>query len=177
MFKLAPNKDKNQSFILKFLFCFLWSSAAVALIYSFSAAQGGGRLFTIKHAFFFWLCCIPLSVIYALIVEKTGSIFGNLFTGWSEREVPPREQLSADIARARLSKGKGQFKEALLIINSVLEKDPNYPEALFLKAQILWEGYGNKELARRNLDRILELVKDDDPMRRWAINYYHMMKK
>ena len=63
-----------------------------------------------------------------------------------------------------------------MIINEVIEKDPEFPEALLLKAQIAWEGYKNKELARRNLDMILELVADDDPMRKWAVNYYHDMK-
>ena len=174
---MTPNKDKNHSFLLKFLFCFLWSAATLSIIYSFAAARGGGRIFSFKHAVILLLCCIPLSVLYALFVEKSGSIFGNLLTGWSERESHPREQLSADMARARFSKGKKQYKEALIIINEVLDKDPDFPEALFLKAQIVWEGYGNKELARRNLDKILKLVADDDPVRRWVINYYHDIGK
>lgn len=81
------------------------------------------------------------------------------------------------MAKARFSKSKGQFKEALIIINGVLEKNPKLPDALLLKAQIVWEGYGNKELALRNLDKIIEQGQDDAPVHRWAVNYYHEVIK
>ena len=81
------------------------------------------------------------------------------------------------MAKARFSKGRKQFREALIIVNEILEKYPNFPEALLLKAQIVWEGYDNKELALRNLDMVMELVRDDAPIHRWALNYYHEVKK
>ena len=57
------------------------------------------------------------------------------------------DALSADLEKARFSKGKGRFKEALRIINEVIDKDPKYPDALFLKARILWDGFGKREEA------------------------------
>lgn len=176
-FSIRPNKSRDSSFIFRFLFCFLWCAAAVALIYSFSAAQGGGKLFTLKHAFIFVLCCIPLSIIYALIVEKLGTGLFALLTGWSNKKIPLTEQYTADLSKARFSKSMGKYSEALVIINEVLEKIPDFPEALFLKAQIDWEGFKSGDLARRNLDKVLELVKDDEPLRKRVANYYMGMIK
>ncbi len=175
--QIKPNKAKERSFLFRFLFCFLWVSAVLTTIYSFSAAMGGGKLFTFKHYIIFELCCIPVSIIYGCIVEKLGSGLGMLMLGWSNRKILPQEQYSADLTRARLTRSRKQFREALIIINEVLEKAPDFPEALLLKAQIVWEGYGNRELARMNLDKILELVHDDDPIRKWAVNYYHDIGK
>jgi tetratricopeptide (TPR) repeat protein len=172
-FSLKPKKEINKPFIIRAILCFLISSLALFSIFALTQ----GKLFTFKHFFIFMLCAIPLSVLYALTVEKLGSLLGVTLSGWTTREVPPREQLSADLAKARFCKGKGQFREAIIIINEVLEKDPEFPDALLLKAQILWEGFENRTLALENLDKAMELVKDDDPIHRWALNYYHEIIK
>ena len=130
-----------------------------------------------KHFIIFIICGIPISILYAYIVEKFGSGLGNLLLGWSSRQVNLEEQLSADLAKARFSKGRGRFREALLLINEILERHPDFPEARLLKAQIMWEGFHNRELALRNLDRVMELVKEDNPIHRWAVNYYHEVIK
>lgn len=172
-FKNRLKKKINWGFIKRVLFCFLCSFATLYIIYS----STGGVLFTSKHLKIFTLCVIPLSVLYALTVEKLGSGLGNLLLGWSSKQVNLEGQLSADLARARFSKGRGQFREALLIVNEILKKHPNFPEARLLKAQIMWEGFDNKELAMRNLDKVMSLVKDDAPIHRWAMNYYHEVIK
>lgn len=172
-FRITPNKEIKSLFLYRFLYGLLWSAAAIFTIYFITSAISGGGYFTLKHAFIFLLCCIPLSFIYAFTVEK----FASFLAGGPNRKIPPREQLSADMAKAKFSKAKGQFKEALIIINEVLENDPKFPEALLLKAQILWEGFENGELALRNLDKVVELVQDNDPIHRWAVNYYHEIKK
>ncbi|MEJ2728332.1 MAG: hypothetical protein P8185_07465 [Deltaproteobacteria bacterium] len=40
------------------------------------------------------------------------------------------------------------FEKPLIKIEDVLAKDPEYPEALFLKAQILWEGFEDRREAK-----------------------------
>jgi hypothetical protein len=166
--QITPNKAKERSFFYRFLFCFLWCTAVLFIIY----AGVGGQLFTFDHLIIFVLCCVPLAILYALFIEKFGTGLFALMTGWSDRKSPTREQYSADIAKARFSKSRGDFSNALIIINEVLEKDPEFPEALFLKAQIDWEGFKSGSLARKNLDKVLELVKDDEPFRKRVSNYY-----
>jgi len=174
-FKITPKKEIKSIFILRGLYCFLWSLAVLFTIYFITSAISGGQHFTLKHVFIFLLCSIPFSIIYAFAVEKLGSRLGG--TGRSNRKVTPRELHSADLAKARFSKAKGQFKEALNIINEVVEKDPEFPDALLLKAQILWEGFENRELALKYLNKVIELVQEDDLIRRWAVNYYHEIIK
>ncbi len=171
--QIKPNKARERSFLFRVIFCFLLCAAALFIIY----ASVGGRLFTFNHLIIFILCCIPLSILYALIVEKLGTGLFSLMSGWSDRKIPARETFSADLAKARFSKSRGDFSNALIIINEVLEKDPEFPEALFLKAQIEWEGFKSGDLARKNLDKVLALVKTDDPLRKLASKYYMSMIK
>jgi tetratricopeptide (TPR) repeat protein len=83
---------------------------------------------------------------------------------------------SANMENARHSKRQSKFQEALKAVNEVLDKIPDYPEALFLKAQILWDGFGNYEQAVNYLDKVLQLVGEDEGLYRWASTYYNEMQ-
>lgn len=172
-FKTRHNKEINRIFIKRVIFCFLLAFLALYIIY----VSTGGAIFTGKHLLIFTLCAVPISIIYAFAVEKLGSGLSNFLLGWGSGRTNLSEQFSADLAKARYSKGTKQFREALLLVNEILEKHPDFPEALFLKAKIVWEGYDNKELTLRNLDRVMELVPDKEPIHRWALNYYHEVTK
>ena len=172
-FRIKPKKEINRIFIIRIISCFLLCSLAPLAICIATRAV----LFTFKHVFIFVLCAIPLSVLYAYSVERLGSFLGGTLSGWTATKISTREQFSADLAKARFCKSKGQYREAIIIISEVLEKDPKFPEALLLKAQILWEGFENRALALENLDRVMDLVQEDDPIHRWALNYYHEVIK
>jgi len=55
-----------------------------------------------------------------------------------------REQLKGDLNQANYYKRKEDFQKALKTVNRIMDMDPNYPEALYLKAQMLWEGFQNR---------------------------------
>jgi tetratricopeptide (TPR) repeat protein len=169
-------KEVRWGFFTRVLFCFILTFAYLSIIYAASTIAGL-EIFSTKRYVTVLLCAIPMSFLYAYIVERLGTGLTDLALAWTHRKTDLSEQFSADMAKARISKGKGQFREALLIVSEVLEKYPDFPEALLLKAQIMWEGYDNKELALRNLDKVMSLVKDDAPIHRWAINYYHEVIK
>ena len=137
----------------------------------------GGKLFTFKHLLIYSLYSIPLCVLYAFTVEKFSSGLGVIFSGWSSRKVSPRDALSADLERARFSKSKGRFEEALRIINEVIDKDPKYPDALFLKARILWDGFGKRDEAVVCLKKDMALVQSHETLHRWALSLYEEVKK
>ncbi len=172
-FRIKPKKEIKTGFMIRFIYCVLSGFSALFVIWISTRSY----LFTLKHVFIFTLCAVPLCVLYSYTIERIGSGFGGILSGWISKKTDLREQLSADLAKARFSKGKGQFREAIIIISEVLEKDPDFAEALLLKAQILWEGFENKALALENLDKVMRLVKDDDPIYRWALNYYHKIIK
>lgn len=94
-----------------------------------------------------------------------------MFSGWSSRRVSPRETLSADLEKAKSRKRSGEFKEALEIMDQVLEKDPDFPDALYLKARILWEGFEKRQEASECLLNVMRLVPQEDTLHRWASSF------
>lgn len=171
------NKTINKEFLIRIIMCYGICFFALMTIRIFLFIRPDQTIFTFKHAFIMALCAAPLSVLFALTVEKLGVGLGNKLSGWSSKKIPREEQFSADLAKARFCKGKGQYKEAITLLNGVLKEYPEFPDALLLKAQILWEGFENKGAALKNLEKTIELVQDDNPVHRWAVNYYSEVKK
>jgi tetratricopeptide (TPR) repeat protein len=112
-------------------------------------------------------------VAAALLAEKVGEAFGGRMYGLKPSAVSRREQLSADMDKIRFYQREGRFEEALRLANVVLDRDPDFPDALFLKAQILWRGFGNKKAAKASLEKVMRLVPSTETLHRWALNYYH----
>ena len=114
-------------------------------------------------------CSTILSIITIYIVEKGADFIGSIY--WTSKKISPREQLSADLEKARHSKRNNRFEESLDIINHILNKDNNFPDALYLKAKILWEGFGRSVESKNLFRRVMELVSADNPLYRWS-SYY-----
>lgn len=105
------------------------------------------------------------------IAGGVGSSAGSLFSGrrpiWTIRE-----QLAATLSHARKHKNEERFEEALSIVNGILEKDQEFPEALFLKAQIMWNGFENLQTAKKYLAKIMQVTEKDDKVRNQASSLY-----
>jgi len=71
-----------------------------------------------------------------------------------------------------------EYDQALKAVNNILNRDPEFSEALFIKAQILWEGFKNSAAAKGNLKKIIEIKKDkNEPFYRWASNLLDELTK
>ena len=70
--------------------------------------------------------------------------------------------------RIRFLKAKRKFDKALALVNDVLEQDPNFAEAIYLKAHVLWEGFKNPWGAECCFRKVLELTEDGEPVHCWA---------
>ena len=158
------NDFKSLAFILNAVKFFLYVLAALFAI----TMSTGGELFTFKHFLLYSLFSIPFCFLFAYCIERFGSVLGNIFSGWSSRRVSSRETLSADLEKAKSCKRSGEFEEANEIIDQVLEKDPDFPDALYLKAQILWEGFEKRQEASECLQNVMRLVPLEDTLHRWA---------
>ena len=102
----------------------------------------------------------------------------NVFYGLGRKTTDLREQLSGDLNVARHHKLCNRFNEALIKIENVLAKDPDYPEALFLKAQILWEGFEDRGEAKSCLLKVIKLEPDKEaPFHPWALDLYRELSK
>ena len=63
---------------------------------------------------------------------------------------------------------KGNYKEALSIVDNVLNQAPDFNHAIFLKAQILLDGNCDINRAKKYFTRILEHEPENSPLYRWA---------
>jgi tetratricopeptide (TPR) repeat protein len=125
------------------------------------------------------------AVVSAMIGSATSIITGkisgsaiNAFYGLGRRTFGLREQLAGDLNVVRHHKLFNRFDEALIKIEDVLAKDPDFPEALFLKAQILWQGFEDLKAARQCLLRIIKVEPDKKSLfHRWAMNLYREMSE
>ena len=70
--------------------------------------------------------------------------------------------------KIRFLKAKRKFDKALTLVNEVLSQDPNFAEAIYLKAHVLWEGFKNPWGAECCFRRVLELTEDNEPVHCWA---------
>jgi tetratricopeptide (TPR) repeat protein len=110
---------------------------------------------------------IPISGLTMMISDRCGELSGRLFLGpKSNRGV--RERSSGDLSGARVQKMNGNYETALSIIDNVLDQVPDFNEALFVKAQILLDGFSDVNRAKKYFARILEHEPEHSHLYRWA---------
>lgn len=134
-------------------------------------------IWTGVFSFFLFLLTLPLSALCILMIEKTGSFLGSLMSGWIPGSAGFCDQFAADLERARYSKREGRFDEALHIVNEVLHRVPDYPDALYLKATILYEGFGRAETALGYFNRVMESTPKGETLHEWASNAHQKIVK
>lgn len=89
-----------------------------------------------------------------------------------------RRRAASDLNAVRYYKLCHQFDGALLKIEEVLDKDPDFVEALLLKAQILWEGFEDSNAASKCLLKILAAEQDEKAVfHRWALNFFNELSE
>jgi hypothetical protein len=141
---------------------FMPISALIGLV----AGGMPGLLFAIPGSF-------ALAVMVELFSGAIGSTSINLLYGMGRRDRSPREQFAGTLNQVRYHKMCKDFPKALVTIEGVLAGDPDFPEALLLKAQILWEGLGDAAGAKQCLIEILKVEPDKkSPFHRWALLIY-----
>ena len=167
--RITRKRERNQARIARFLMWYCFMLLALVVI---QLCTGVMRL-TLVHIFLLATVPLPLCVLADFAIQRLGSGLGGVLSGWSPRRTTVRASLRADVQRATYSKREGRFQEALSIIDDVLDKDPEFPDALFLKAQILWEGFGNRKEALGCLKKLVQVVPDHETLHRWALSYHN----
>lgn len=113
-----------------------------------------------------------MAVIVMVIIQKAGGSISRSFYGGRKAAWSVKEQLAGDLEKIRFSKRQGRFNEALVLVNDFLKHLPHDPEALFLKAQILHEGFGYGQSAKKCLEIIIKEVPASEPLHGWVASYY-----
>ena len=138
----------------------------VCVIIGLVAGGLPGLLFVIPGSF-------ALAVMVELLTGTIGAGSSDLLYGTGRSQRHPREQFAGSLNQARYHKMCHDFTKSLTTIESVLARDPNFPEALLLKAQIVWEGFQDAVRAKQCLVEILKVEPDrKSPFHRWALALY-----
>ena len=117
----------------------------------------------------FWLVIVFLvASVIELFTNKIGDIAGRLYMG-RKADWSVREKGKGTLSEVRVQKMKGNFEHAYLKLEEILAKDKYFPEALFIKARILYEHYGDRLEALKCLDLVIEKSIKDEPVHRWAV--------
>jgi hypothetical protein len=148
----------------EFIKVFLWLCPFIAVI--------GLALWGIFGLVAGLLVSIVATKLFVSFTGGVGGLFGGLFSG--RRPIYSREErYEGDLNQARFHKMNKHYDKALEIINAVVDQEPDFPEALFLKAQILCEGFEDITAAKVCLQKVTAVVTDKDAtIYRWASNLY-----
>ena len=145
-------------------FCIPFSFFSIA-----GLALGG-----ITGLFLALVLCSLISLFTVFVSEGLGGVAGGLYGGrkpnWSIQE-----RYSADLSCARVQKMNKKYDESLLIIDKVLFEQPDFNEALFLRAQILAEGFDDIYDAKKCLIRIFQTEPKRSQLFQWSEYLYRNM--
>ena len=112
---------------------------------------------------------VVASFLTWIIIEVMGSSGVNLLYGKRRPLYSEYEKYEGDLHQARHQKTQKDYHKALVLVNAILKESPDLPEALYLKAQILVEGYRKGGEAKILLERILTVLPGrGETYHRWA---------
>jgi tetratricopeptide (TPR) repeat protein len=149
--------------------------AVMGLIWGYLARGLSGAIVGLVVAF---LVSAAIGSASFAVTGRIGDGAVNTLFGLGRTTIGTRERMAGDLNVVRYHKLCNQFEDALLKIEEILAKDPDFPEALFLKAQILWEGFEDRQAAKECLLKIIKVEPDKKAVfRRWALSFYGEMSE
>ena len=112
-----------------------------------------------------------VGMITTFFTDRVGQTASGLLYGQGKSTIKLHERLEGDLQQARFHKMNHRYPQALQLVDVALDRAPDFPEALFLKAQILWEGFQDSRAAKRCIRDVMQLLPaPDEPLYRWAIH-------
>ncbi|UCG14274.1 MAG: hypothetical protein JSU72_07385 [Deltaproteobacteria bacterium] len=119
---------------------------------------------------YYWtlLACLlgPLAICRFTQGAKDEAV--NWLCACAREDMSRQDRLTGEVDRIRCFKAQRNFDKALTLVNNVLDQDPDFAEALYLKAQVMWEGFKNPWAAETYFRRVIEITEDKEPVHRWA---------
>ena len=164
--KFNPLKNIDSVARAQFIKFFLWLFAPLCVL---------GFLFLgIKGVVITFILSLAITPVVMFVLDKFSGSTSSLIYGGSNGTWSERELLEGDLNMVKYYKMRKEYDHALKAVNHILNKDPEFSEALLIKAQILWEGFKNSAAAKANLNKIMEMKKEEDKsFHRWASNFYN----
>ena len=159
----AP-KDVNSELRSRFLRAFFMSLFFLFFLFIV--------LFGVVKGFIAAFIASLITALFSTFLSEKAAIILKVIYGERRFKISRREQMVIKLKTVRYAKMQKDFKTALDIVNDILEKDPKFYEAKFVKAQILEEGFGMTENAKGHLSNIIMNTEKDESVHQWAKSFY-----
>ena len=158
-------KDIDSAVRVSFLKSMAWAFPSLAIIGYFLFDFAGIAL------------AFPVSFVVAICVQcfadHMASSYAEFIYGSGKSTFTVRERLAANLSQARYHKMRKEYDQAIHLLDKTLCQDPEFPEALLLKAQIHWEGFQEGEEAKKCLLMLFRAMPDKNaPPHRWGKELY-----
>jgi len=171
----TPPKDRDLAGLTHFIRASVWALPFLAILGVVLGYVHRG----VSGAVLGVLAALAISLVSGIVIvlltnaiggTASGMLFGKRRAVWTTRE-----KIQGVFNQARFSRENSDYKQALEYINTVLSRDPDYPEALLLKAEILWDGFQELEGAKRFLEKVLILDFEDRVVYNRAETFYDLL--
>jgi hypothetical protein len=139
------------------------------LLYLIRMSQGGD---VFPVFIFASLTSIIVTAFIHCTSDKIGAVVSKLIYGRHGATTRLRKRLVAELAKAESKNKHGKFGEADQILDEILIQDPQFPEALILKAKMAWVGLKDSETAKSCLKKLMETTDPKGSQFHWASNFY-----
>ncbi len=125
------------------------------------------------------LLAAGISLLAAIIIMFSAEKFSNvvkILYGGRRNIISRREQLQSVLGTAKLAKMNKDYSKAIGIVNDILLQDPDFYEAMLVKAQILSEGFNNTDSAKKYLQKVITNTQPDESIHVWSSTLYEQLE-
>lgn len=152
------NIVKSSEFLRIVMWCFAAFVVPLLLLFGFT-----GILYSLGVS-------LLVAPVIMYITSKLAKTAGNLYRGSSSLK-SERELLLLELEKIRVLFGRLEYDQALKSINVFVGSNPEMPEAHYLKAHILWEGFKDKTRAISCLRKAMSCSEPGSDYYKWAMNF------
>jgi hypothetical protein len=137
---------------------------------------GVGIVAGYEHGWFFFILSMLIGLLVPIpaicFIDKVSGVLMYFYNG-SSGTFSLDEQLAAEVEKIKILQSKQKFSRALKTANAVLARNPEHPETLYLKAQIL-SGFEKYCAANTCLNKLIAMKNPvpDKTLRNWAITQH-----
>jgi len=125
----------------------------------------------VKGIFFSAAVSLAGTLLVLSVSDKIGNV-SKLLYGGGEADISLREQMQGKLKAVRVAKMNEEFKTALDMVNEILQKDPDFYEAMFVKAQILDQGFQKPLTAKKYAQKVMNNTPKGQTLHNWASSFY-----
>ncbi|MBF0518657.1 MAG: protein kinase [Nitrospirae bacterium] len=150
-----------------FIYIFIVTFAMLYVLLFILAA--GDLIVTLKYAL---LSSTFITLFTFIFINYIGNTYGSLFYSRNIANYFPQDMYDSKLKTARYQMESGNYRKAIEIVNQIIEIEPMYSEALFLKVQILLYGFDDKVTASEYLNKVIEqsFIEKNNMLYQWAVN-------